>query len=80
MLKLSIANNVTRKSVMVPENSTIREAFENNGVDFTGASVNMDGSILGPGEINKTFLDFGYNGTPGRDKVMLRAIVKADNA
>ena len=80
MIKVTLGNNVTRKSVIVDENQTLRQTLEDNGIDFSRGVMHLDGSSLGAGELNKTFAELGYNGTAGKDKCFLLNVVKADNA
>ena len=53
----------------------IAEALENAEIDYTRGVINLDGSSLGPGDLEKTFADFGIT-----EKCYLLNVVKADNA
>lgn len=75
MIKLTIGNNVKRESVIIDEGTTLREALENNEIDYTRGTMNLDGSSLNPGDLDKTFADFGIT-----EKCFLLNVVKADNA
>lgn len=91
MLKITIGNNVKRSTIrvtgttMIMEDGsqrtlandvTVRDVLEGSGIDFTRGTTTMDGAILQPGDINKTFAALGY--TDG--DVRLLNVVKADNA
>lgn len=80
MIKVNIGNNLKRSSITLPHNTTLRGAFEQAGVEIGSGMISMDGSFLSPGDLNKTFADFGFDGTPGKDRLSLLVIVKADNA
>ena len=75
MIKVTMGNNVKRTSEVLDENTTLREALEDAGIDYTTGMMNLDGSTLGPGDLDKTFADFGIT-----EKCYLLNVVKADNA
>lgn len=75
MIKVVVGNNITRKSVIVDESLTLKSVLEENNVDYSRGMVSLDGSTLGPGELNKTFSDFGVT-----EQCYLLCTVKADNA
>lgn len=80
MIKVNVGSNLKRTSVTVPHNTTLRGAFEQAGIEVGSGMVSLDGSFLNPGDMNKTFADFGFDGTPGKDRASLISVVKADNA
>jgi hypothetical protein len=75
MIKVTIGNNVKRTTTILDENTTLREALEDAEIDYSRGTMNLDGSSLGPGDLDKTFADFGI-----KDKCFLLNVVKADNA
>ena len=75
MIKVTIGNNVKREAVIIDKNTTLRAALEDNGVDYTRGVMHLDGSSLNPGDLDKTFADFGIT-----EKCFLLNVVKADNA
>lgn len=75
MIKVTMGNNVKRTSEILDENTTLREALETAEIDYTRGMMNLDGSTLAPGELDKTFADFGIT-----EKCYLLNVVKADNA
>lgn len=80
MIKVTIGNNLERTSHLVDENSTLRAALEKAGIDVSRGMITMDGVSLKAGELNKTFADFGLDGSEGKNKCYLLSVVKADNA
>jgi hypothetical protein len=70
-----MGNNLKRTSEIVDENTTLREALELAEIDYTVGIMNLDGSSLSPGDLDKTFADFGIT-----EKCYLLNVVKADNA
>lgn len=80
MIRVTIGNNLKRSSENYTPDTTLRSAMEQAGIDYTTGMTTLDGSTLGPGDLNKTFAEFGYDGTEGHDKCFLLNVVKADNA
>jgi len=75
LIKVTIGNNVKRKTEIVDPNTTLREALEDAEIDYTAGIMNLDGSSLCPGDLDKTFADFNIT-----EKCYLLNVVKADNA
>ncbi len=75
MIKVTVGNNIKRESVIIDENTTLRTCLEDNGVDYTRGVMSLDGASLKPGDLDKTFADFGVT-----QKCFLLNVVKADNA
>lgn len=75
MVKVTVSNNVKRETNIIPDSTTLRTALENAEIDYSRGMVNLDGSPLQPGDLDKTFADFGI-----AEKCFLSSIVKADNA
>ncbi|MBQ9613045.1 MAG: hypothetical protein IJV14_10735 [Lachnospiraceae bacterium] len=75
MLNVTIGNNINRRTVLLPEDTTIREALEQNEIDYSVGMTSLDGSTLTPGQMDKTFAELGIT-----DRCYLLNVVKADNA
>ncbi len=75
MIKVIVGNNVERKSDIVEPTKTLRQVLEENEIDYTRGVMHLDGSSLNPGDLDKTFADFGIV-----EKCFLLNVVKADNA
>ncbi len=75
MIKVTVGNNLDRKAVIIDENTTLRACLDDNGIDYTRGVMHMDGATLRPGDLDKTFADFGIT-----EKCFLFNVVKADNA
>jgi hypothetical protein len=75
MIKVTMGNNVKRKTEILDENTTLREALEEAEIDYTRGIMNLDGSTLEAGDLDRTFADFGIT-----EKCYLLNVVKADNA
>lgn len=75
MIKVTVGNNVKREAVIIDPSTTLRSCLEANGIDYTRGVMHLDGSSLNPGDLDKSFTDFGIN-----EKCFLLNVVKADNA
>lgn len=75
MIKIVVGNNLSRQTVIIDETTTLRTALEENGIDYSVGMTSLDGSTLAPGDLDKTFADFGIT-----EKCYLLNVVKADNA
>lgn len=80
MINVIVGNNVKRNQVIIPPSSTLRAALEEGEIDYSNGVMHLDGSSIAPGDLNKTFAEFGYDGSEGHDKCFLLNVVKADNA
>lgn len=59
MIRITVGNNLSRNSVIVEETTTLRKVLEDAGIDYTIGMTSLDGSTLAPGDLDKTFADFG---------------------
>lgn len=75
MVKVVVGNNMKRNSTIVDGGATLRQVLEENQIDYTRGSMHLDGSPLQPGDLDKTFADFGIT-----EKCYLLNVVKTDNA
>ena len=75
MVKVTVGNNVKRESKIVNPNATLRSVLEEANIDYTRGVMHLDGSSLQPGDLDKTFANFGIT-----EKCILLNVVKADNA
>lgn len=74
-INVTVGNNVKRENVLVDDSTTLRSLLEEAGVDYTRGAMQLDGATLMPGDIDKTFADFGITG-----RAYLLGVQKADNA
>ena len=75
MINVTFGNNLTRASELVNPSTTIRSFCEANIPNYASATLTLDGSALRPGDIDKSFSDFGIT-----DRGYLLSVVKQDNA
>ena len=82
MLNICIGNNLNRNNYLIDEDSTVKSALEEAGMDMSLGQIQLDGATLRPGDLNKTFRDLGYATArgDGRPDAFLTSVVKADNA
>lgn len=75
MVNVSLITNNGPQTVCVSEDSTIREVLDGNHVNYSVGSPMLDGFTLKPGDLDKTFAEYGIT-----DSCYLNVVVKADNA
>lgn len=75
MINVKVGSNTSRKTVIVPSDRTLRSVLDENEVSYGTAQLHLDGSPLGPGDLDKTFDQIGI--TSG---CYLIAVTKTDNA
>lgn len=75
MIKVVVGNNVKREQSIVDSGATLRSVLEGAGVEYAGKPVTLDGSTLGPGDLDRTFESFHI-----QEKTYLLVVTKADNA
>lgn len=75
MVQVKVGDNNTRQTVIVDSNTTLRQVFEDAGVDYANGQANLDGTSLKPGDLDKTFADFGV-----AEHCFLTSVVKTTNA
>ena len=75
MIKVTVGNNVKRESVIVEETTTLRTVLEDANIDYTVGVMNLDGATLSPGDLDKSFADFGI-----KERCYLISVQKLDNA
>ena len=75
MIKVTVGNNAGRYQDIFSENDTLRSAFEKYDIDYSRGLNQLDGTTLQPGDLDKTFKDFGIT-----SKCWLLSTVKTDNA
>ena len=80
MIRITAMTNMKRSTVFVDENETLRKALTDAGIDYTKGMMCLDSAPLNPGDLNKTFAEMGYDGTPGKDTAFMSCVTKADNA
>ncbi len=75
MIKVFYSTNLKRGEDIVNGSTTLRQFMEEHDVDYTTGGVMLDGSTLRPGDLDRSFTDFGIT-----EKASLLKILKADNA
>jgi hypothetical protein len=75
MLQITVGTNTNRKVVMIPEDYTLRQCLEENGINYSAAQTSLDGCVLQPGDMDKTFAEMGIT-----EKAYLVSVQKMDNA
>lgn len=75
MIQIRISTNDIRKTIIVDENSTIRQVLENNDINYATTAVLLDGGTINPGQFDQTFKEFNIS-----EKCILSTVVKTNNA
>lgn len=75
MIQVTIGTNLDRRKVIVEDSATPKQVMIDNDVDYSVATVHLDGAIIDTAEMNKPLSSFGITET-----CMLIAVVKDENA
>lgn len=75
MLKITVGSNTNRKTIMVPEDYTIQQVLEENDINYATGQTSLNGCLLQPGDMYKTFAEMGVTGAG-----YLVNVAKMDNA
>ena len=75
MLKITVGTNTNRKTVMATEDTTLRQCLEENDINYVTGQTSLDGCVLQPGDMDKTFADMHVT-----EKAYLVVGQKMDNA
>lgn len=75
MIKVIVGTTTSRAEKNYAPTTTIRSILEDAGVDYSIASIMLDGASLEAGQMDKTLADMNIT-----TKCMLIAVVKANNA
>lgn len=75
MVKIFIRNQMTRKESILDENTSLRAAFEQAGIECDRGIITLSGTVIGANELDKTFADFGVT-----ESAVLNVNTKTDNA
>lgn len=76
MISVTVGTNTSKTVVIVTAEKTPKEVLQQAQVDYSQATVHLDGAILNAGEMNKSLADNGIVG----DKCLLIAVIKTDNS
>ena len=74
MIKIIVGTNTNKKTLIVEPTRTLRSVLEEAETDYTTGSLHLDGATLKPGDLDKTFADFGIT-----EKCYLINVVKSDS-
>lgn len=75
MIKVTLITNAGKKNVIVPENKTLRQIYEENDVNYHATTNSVDSVPLQIGDLDKTLAQLGVGET-----CRMSSIVKMDNA
>ena len=72
-IKVKIGTNTSLKDVIIPSNTTIRNALESNNLNYGNSQVFLGGTILLGDMLDRTFDDYAV-----QESCVLTCTVKAD--
>lgn len=75
MIRISIGNNLSRKSVIVDENTTVRKALEDSGINHSVGVTTIDGATISAADMDKSLAAMG-----AKDGTMVLNVAKLDLA
>ena len=77
MIKVRFSGNFTRGEKDIPNNITVADFCEQDDVqiDYGRGMTTINGTVLTPGDFNKTFAEIGIT-----EKCQLNNVAKTDNA
>lgn len=74
-INVTIGNNLSRTNILTDSSRTLRSVLEEGNIDYTRGMMHLDGASLQPGDLDKSFDDFGIT-----ERCYLLNVVKVDNA
>lgn len=75
MIQVTVGTVTSRTKIIAEPNKTPKDVLDIAEVDYTVASIHLDGAVLSPSEMNTPLCDLGIS-----DSCSLIAVVKQDNA
>ncbi len=79
MLNVTVGTNTNRKTLMVPEDYTVRQCLEEGGVSYSNGQTSLNGNVLNSGSLDNTIGDMVAKYEIA-GKVFLTTCIKQDNA
>ena len=75
MIQVTVGTTTSRTKVVVEETKTPKDVLQEAEVDYSVATVHLDGAVLSTPEMNTSLDELGVD-----DSCMLIAVVKQENA
>ena len=75
MIQVKVGTNTQRTTVVVSEDTTPKKVFQDQNIDYSRATVHLDGSTITTAQMNTSFKDLGCG-----EEAMLIAVIKSENA
>ena len=73
MVEVWVGSTDEREKVIVDASTTLRKILEDAGINYMNETMQLDGTFLVPGSMDKTLNDFGIT-----ERCYLLSVVKAD--
>jgi len=75
MIQVTVGTTTTKVKVLVEESKTPKQVLNDAEVDYSVATVHLDGSVLSAQDMNTSLADLGCGET-----ALLIAVIKQENA
>lgn len=75
MIQVRLGNTTETRTVVIAKTTTLKQALQDNNIDYSMATLYLNGCTLQPSDVEKSFADHGIN-----DSCTLMAIVNTKNA
>lgn len=75
MISVTLSSNTNRTTVIVPEDTTVKQVLTDNNMNLGAGTVSLDGIPLTASDMAKTLAELG-----AKETCFLTVVVKSDNA
>lgn len=75
--RINVGNGTNRTTVTADGSQTLRDVFEANEIEIGNGAINLDGSTIKVGDLDRSLDDFGLD---QNTQHMLRSVAKLENA
>lgn len=79
-VKISIVQNIGKKTVIESASKSVSEILRSAGVSYDGNTVNMNGYVLDNSELNMSLEDLCSSKGISRENIVISSIHKYHNA
>lgn len=77
MVNVTVSSNTTRKNAIVAVSATVRDVFEQAGINPNGTAVHLDGQIISQYDFDSSLEDLGIE---DESTASIICVVKAQSA
>lgn len=80
MIQVTIGNETKSTVKVFPKTTTLKDALKEAGAYQPDGMYHLNGETVCKGDLNKTFADYGYDGSSGKESCFLLRSMKAECA